>query len=67
MQKQAMEDWFYLVKNTISNRECVYFLELKDKYAANYLLNKVGLHPVNDHKSRHYVLQRTLETKNNGR
>jgi hypothetical protein len=67
MQKQAIEDWFYLVKNTISNRECVYFLELKDKYAANYLLNKLDLRPVNDFKSRHYVLQRNFETKSNGR
>lgn len=57
MQTQAIEDWFYLVKHTITNRECVYFLELKDKFAANYLLKKLNLHPVNNNKSRYYVLQ----------
>ncbi|WP_246096976.1 nuclease-related domain-containing protein [Psychrobacillus soli] len=59
MQQQAIEDWFYLVKDTISNSECVYFLELKDKFAANYLLNKMALHPVNHHKSRYYIMQKT--------
>lgn len=59
MQQQAIEDWFYLVKDTISNRECVYFLELKDKFAANYLLNKMDLHPVNHHKSRYYIMQKS--------
>ncbi|MFJ7825843.1 nuclease-related domain-containing protein [Psychrobacillus sp. NPDC096623] len=58
MQQQAVEDWFYLMKNSISNKECVYFLELKDKYAGNYLLNKLSLQPVNKYKARHYVLQR---------
>lgn len=56
MQQQAIEDWFYLMKDSISNKECVYFLELKDKYAGNYLLNKLPLHPVNNHKLRHYVM-----------
>ncbi|WP_277584586.1 nuclease-related domain-containing protein [Psychrobacillus antarcticus] len=56
MQNQAVEDWFYLVKSSISNSECVHFLELKDKYAGNYLLNKLPLHPVSNHKSRHYIL-----------
>lgn len=58
MQKQAIEDWFYLVKDTISNRECVYFLELKDKYAASYLLKSLDLQPVNHFKSRYYVLRK---------
>lgn len=58
MQKQAIEDWFHLVKDTISNRECVNFLELKDKYAASYLLRKLDLQPMNHFKSRHYVLKK---------
>lgn len=66
MQKQAIEDWFYLVKDTISNRECVHFLELKDKFAANYLLNKLDLQPMNFHKSRYYVSQRPKITNDNG-
>lgn len=58
MQQQAIEDWFYIYKETISNRECVYFLELKDKFAANYLLNRLDLHPINHHKSRYYIMQK---------
>ena len=58
MQQQAVEEWFYLMKDTITNRECVYFLGLKDKHAGNYLLNKLPLQPVNNHKSRYYVLPR---------
>ena len=56
LQQQAVEDWFYLMKDSITNRECVYFLELKDKHAGNYLLNKLPLQPVNNHKLRHYVM-----------
>jgi len=56
MQQQAVEDWFYLMKSSITNSECVYFLGLKDKFAGNYLLNKLPLQPVNDHKSRYYVM-----------
>ncbi|SDN64730.1 Nuclease-related domain-containing protein [Psychrobacillus sp. OK028] len=56
MQQQALEDWFYLMKSSITNSECVHFLGLKDKHAGNYLLNKLPLQPVNNHKSRHYVL-----------
>ncbi|MFJ8065436.1 nuclease-related domain-containing protein [Psychrobacillus sp. NPDC096426] len=63
MQKQAIEDWFYLVKDTISNRECVYFLELKDKYAASYLLKKLDLQPMNHYKSRYYVMQKSKASK----
>jgi len=55
LQKQAIEDWFYLCKNTISNKECVNFLELKDKYAASYLLKKLNLNSINHNKSRHYT------------
>lgn len=54
MQQQAIEDWFYLYKDTISNSECVHFLELKDKFAANYLLNKLNLDKISHYKSRRY-------------
>ncbi|WP_144510486.1 nuclease-related domain-containing protein [Bacillus sp. FJAT-22090] len=59
MQKQALEDWFYLVKGNISNHECVYFLELKDKYAASYLFKTLNLLPMNHFKSRYYILQKS--------
>ncbi len=60
MQQQAIEDWFYLCKDTISNRDCVHFLELKDKYAANYILNKLKLNKVNHHRYRHYSFSQSL-------
>jgi len=55
LQKQAIEDWFYLCKNSISNNECLYFLELKDKFAASYLLKNMGLEAVNNNKFRYYT------------
>lgn len=60
MQQQAIEDWFYLCRDTISNRECVYFLELKDKFAANYLLTKLHLDKTNEHRYRHYSLSKSF-------
>lgn len=55
LQIQAIEDWFYLCKDTISNKECVDFLQLKDKYAASYLLKTLKLSSINNNKSRHYT------------
>lgn len=60
MQKQAIEDWFYLYKNTMTNSECVNFLELKDKFAANYLLNKLQLERINNHRYRRYTLSQSF-------
>lgn len=56
MQQQAVEDWFYLMKSSITNSECVHFLGLREKHAGNYLLNKLSLQPVNNHKLRYYVM-----------
>nr|WP_298469750.1 nuclease-related domain-containing protein [uncultured Psychrobacillus sp.] len=58
MQQQALEDWFYLYKETISNKECMEFLNLKDKHAASYLLRNSRLYPINNTKSRYYVIQK---------
>ncbi|MCM3358222.1 hypothetical protein M3627_09375 [Psychrobacillus sp. MER TA 171] len=58
MQQQALEDWFYLYKETISNKECMEFLKLKDKHAASYLLRNSRLYPINNTKSRYYVIQK---------
>jgi hypothetical protein len=55
LQKLAIEDWFYLCKNSISNSECVHFLQLKDKYAATYLLKKLELEVLNNNKYRRYT------------
>lgn len=39
---RAMDDWFEFVAPEITNRQCREFLGLKDKYAARYLLQKLG-------------------------
>ena len=54
LQILAIEDWFYLCKTTITNSECVKFLELKDKYAASYLLRKLELIAHSKNKYRYY-------------
>ena len=58
MQHQALEDWFYLYKESISNKECVDFLNLKDKHMASYLMRTSRLYPVNNTRSRYYVIQK---------
>ncbi|WP_342560776.1 nuclease-related domain-containing protein [Psychrobacillus sp. FSL W7-1457] len=58
MQHDGLEDWFYLYKETISNKECMEFLNLKDKHAASYLLRNSRLFPINNTKSRYYVIQK---------
>jgi len=60
MQQQAIEDWFYLYKDSISNSECVHFLELKDKFAANYLLTKLHLDKINEHRYRRYTISQNF-------
>jgi hypothetical protein len=60
LQQQAIEDWFYLVKDTITNSECVHFLELKDKFAASYLLKKLKLDTISQYKSRRYTLSQSF-------
>jgi hypothetical protein len=53
-KRDAIEDWFYLWKHTISNRECVDFLGLKDEFAASYLLRSLQLIPIGNGRSRKY-------------
>ena len=54
-KKEAVEDWFYLWKDSISNRECVEFLGLKDKFAATYLLKNMQLIPIGNGRGRRYI------------
>ena len=54
-KKEAVEDWFYLWKDSISNRECLEFLGLKDKFATTYLLKNMNLNPIGKGRSRRYV------------
>ncbi len=39
----GLQDWFMLIKNNISNEECRDYFQMKDKYAANYILNQFPL------------------------
>lgn len=39
----AISDWLLLVKNSITNRECRYFLNLKNKRVSNYYLRQSHL------------------------
>ena len=55
LQKQAIEEWFYLCKNTISNKECVFYLNLKNKFDGSYVLKKFNLAPKSSSKYRHYT------------
>lgn len=50
----GLQDWFMLMKSTISNAECRDFLQLKNKYAANYILKKIPLHRVGASKATIY-------------
>lgn len=51
----AIEEWFYLCKSTISNGECVQFLDLQNKHQATYILKSLELEPINSNKYRHYT------------
>ncbi|MFX3675290.1 MAG: nuclease-related domain-containing protein [Paenisporosarcina sp.] len=59
-KKEAIEDWLYLVKNTINNRECVKFLGLKNKHAASYLLRSLNLVSEKKGKSTCYRLSKNV-------
>ncbi len=54
-KKEAVEDWFYLWKDSISNRECLEFVGLKDDFAASYLLRSLNLIPIGKGRSRRYI------------
>lgn len=52
----ALEDWFYLMKSTITTRECLDFLQLRDKTSASHILNRANLIPKNNGRYRFYKL-----------
>ncbi len=56
MIANALEDWFYLVKDSMTNRECVDFLLLKDKTSASHILTRSTLIPKNNGRYRYYQL-----------
>lgn len=50
----GLQDWFMIMKGTISNAECRDFLQLKNKYAANYVLKKIPLKRTGTSKATTY-------------
>lgn len=53
-KKDAVEDWFYLWKDSITTRECMEYLGLNED-AASYLLRRLNLVPVGNGRGRKYV------------
>ncbi|BAQ10054.1 transcriptional regulators [Bacillus sp. OxB-1] len=51
----GIQDWFMLIKTSISNEECRDFLKLKDKFAAHYVLKSMSLHRKGKSKSTIYT------------
>lgn len=52
---EGLKDWFMLMKNTISNEECRDFFQLKDKYAANYILKSLPLKRIGKSRATLYT------------
>lgn len=52
---EGLKDWFMIMKNTISNEECREFFQLKDKYAANYVLKSLSLKRVGKSRASIYT------------
>lgn len=52
-KKEAVEDWFYLWKDSITTRECMEFIGLNED-AASYLLRRLNLVPVGNGRGRKY-------------
>lgn len=52
---EALNDWFMLVKPTITTAECRDFIGLKNLDTAKHLLVKSGCKPVGSRRYRHYI------------
>ncbi|EGQ26875.1 hypothetical protein HMPREF9372_1147 [Sporosarcina newyorkensis 2681] len=53
--KEGLQDWFMIMKNSITNKECREFLGLKDSDAARYILKSATLDKVGRSRSVQYV------------
>lgn len=51
----ALNDWFMLIKPTITTIECCEFIGLKSLDAAKHFLVKSGCQPVGGRRYRHYI------------
>lgn len=56
-----IQDYFMLIKDNISNKECRDFLQLKDKYAAHYILNRLPLKRNGQNKATKYYWTAPLQ------
>ena len=52
-KKEAVEDWFYFWKDSITTRECMEYIGLNED-AASYLLRSMNLVPVGNGRGRRY-------------
>lgn len=53
-KKEAVEDWFYLWKDSITTRECMEYLDWNED-AASYLLRRLNLVAVGNGRGRRYL------------
>ncbi|MEH7176340.1 nuclease-related domain-containing protein [Neobacillus vireti] len=52
----TLVEWFLVVKRTITNRECREFLNIKDKYTANRILQSMNLKSQGSYRDRTYSI-----------
>lgn len=57
---EGLQDWFMLINPKISNEQCRQFLSLKDKHAANYILNQLPLKREGDSRKTSYLWDYTI-------
>ncbi|MBK3495604.1 NERD domain-containing protein [Viridibacillus sp. YIM B01967] len=51
---QAMQDWFWLFKNSITNEECRNYLQINNKSSITRILKSMNLTPIGHTSSRTY-------------
>ncbi|WP_339251905.1 nuclease-related domain-containing protein [Sporosarcina sp. FSL W8-0480] len=55
--KAALEDWRYLIKETMTNKEFRYFMQIECRHLAKYLLAKAPTKLIGHGRNAHYELQ----------
>ncbi|WP_262174331.1 nuclease-related domain-containing protein [Saccharococcus sp. Marseille-Q5394] len=63
--KAAIEDWFMLIKNTMTNREFRYFTQLECRHVAKHLLGKAQTKLIGHGRNAHYefLMERNRQPK----
>jgi hypothetical protein len=52
----ALAEWFLVVKRTITNRECRWFLQINDKFTAHRILQSMDLKSQGTYRNRTYYM-----------